>query len=226
MVSVKICGITNESDLSAAIRAGADRVGFILAPASPRYVEPRKVRPMAVNTYNMKYAPDRWVDVWLVGMFSTTGGPHTPDLDALLDGLPEAAAVQLHGKEAPDDVALLKKRFPRITLVKAIGVSTAADLEQLKTFEAADRFLLDAKPPEGADREGGHGVAFDWRVLEGFESPKPWILSGGLTPENVAEAIRVTGAKAVDVSSGVEARPGVKDPAKVKAFIEAAKAAG
>jgi phosphoribosylanthranilate isomerase len=225
MVSVKICGITNESDLSAAIRSGADRVGFILAPASPRYVEPRKLRPMAVNTYNMKYMPDRWVDIWLVGMFSTTGGPHTPDLDALLDGLPEAAAVQLHGRETPDEVAFFKKRFPRITLVKAIGVSTAADLAQLSDYKAADRFLLDAKPPAGADREGGHGAPFDWRILEGFESPKPWILSGGLTPENVAKAIRITGATAVDVSSGVEARPGVKDPAKVKAFIEAAKAA-
>jgi phosphoribosylanthranilate isomerase len=110
-------------------------------------------------------------------------------------------------------------------VVKAIGVSTREDLEQVKDFKAADVFLLDAKPPAGADREGGHGRPFDWSILEGFDPGKPWVLSGGLTPENVAEAIRISGAKAVDVSSGVEASPGVKDAAKVKAFIEAAKGA-
>jgi phosphoribosylanthranilate isomerase len=225
MVSVKICGLTNESDLSSAIRAGANRVGFVIVPSSPRFVEPRRVRELAANVYNMKYDPDRWADVWVVGAFSLSGGPHTETLAGLLDGLPEAAAVQLHGKETPDDIAFLKKRYPRVAIVKAIGVSAKADLDQLQAFEAADMFLLDAKPPEGADREGGFGKTFDWSLLEGFDPGKPWILSGGLNPGNVAEAIRVTGAKAVDVSSGVEARPGVKDPAKVKAFIAAAKSA-
>jgi phosphoribosylanthranilate isomerase len=230
MVSVKICGLTNESDLESAVRAGASRVGFVIVPASPRYVEPRRVRELAANVYNMKYDPERWADVWIVATFSLSGSlsgaPHTEALDGLLVGLPEAAAVQLHGKETPDDLAYLKKRFPRIAIVKAIGVSSAEDLDQLKAFDAADMFLLDAKPPEGADREGGHGKPFDWSILEGFDPGRPWVLSGGLTRANVAEAIRVSGAKAVDVSSGVEARPGVKDPAKVKAFIEAAKAAG
>lgn len=230
MVSVKICGLTNESDLASAVRAGAHRVGFVIVPSSPRFVEPRRVRELAANVYNMKYDPDRWADVWVVGTFSLSGSlsgaPHTEALDGLLDGLPEAAAVQLHGRETPDDIAYLKKRYPRLSIVKAIGVSSKADLGQLGTFEAADMFLLDAKPPEGADREGGHGKAFDWSVLQGFDPGKPWILSGGLNPGNVAEAIRVTGAKAVDVSSGVEARPGVKDPAKVKAFIAAANSAG
>jgi phosphoribosylanthranilate isomerase len=226
MAIVKICGLTNESDLATAVRAGANRVGFVIVPASPRYVEPRRVRELAANVYNMKYDPEHWADVWIVATFSLSGGPHTEALDGLLTGLPEAAAVQLHGKETPDDVAYLKKRFPRIAIVKAVGVSSREDLDQLKAFEAADMFLLDAKPPEGADREGGHGRPFDWTILQGFDPGKPWILSGGLTPANVAEAIRVSGAKSVDVSSGVEARPGVKDPAKVKAFIEAAKAAG
>ncbi len=225
MTSVKICGITNESDLRSAIEAGADRVGFVLAPASPRFVSPRDLRPMAVNTYNMKYAPDRWTDVWLVGTFSASGGPHTEDLEHLLGGLPEAAAVQLHGKETPEEVAFLKRSFPRIKLVKAIGVGSREDLERAGAYPDADMILLDAKPPPGADREGGFGRTFDWTLLKGFDPGKPWILSGGLTPENVAEAIRVTGAKAVDVSSGVEARPGIKDPAKVAAFIAAAKRA-
>jgi phosphoribosylanthranilate isomerase len=226
MVNVKICGLTNESDLASAIRAGASRVGFVIVPASPRFVEPRRVRELAANVYNMKYDAERWADVWIVATFSLSGGPHTEALDGLLNGLPEAAAVQLHGKETPEDIAFLKKRFPRLAIVKAVGVSSKADLDQLKAFEAADMFLLDAKPPEGATHEGGHGKPFDWTILEGFDPGKPWILSGGLTPANVAEAIRVSGAKAVDVSSGVEARPGVKDPAKVKAFIEAAKSAG
>ena len=225
MVSVKICGLTNESDLAAAVRAGANRVGFVIVPASPRFVEPRRVRELAANVYNMKYDPDRWADVWVVGTFSLSGGPHTEALDGLLEGLPEAAAVQLHGKETPEDIAFLKKRFPRLSIVKAVGVSTKEDLDQLAAFEAADMFLLDAKPPAGADREGGFGKTFDWSLLEGFDPGKPWVLSGGLNPGNVAEAIRRTGAKAVDVSSGVEARPGVKDPAKVKAFIAAVRSA-
>jgi phosphoribosylanthranilate isomerase len=103
-------------------------------------------------------------------------------------------------------------------------VSAREDLEQVNAFTAADMFLLDAKPPPGADRAGGHGRPFDWSILQGFDPGKPWVLSGGLTPDNVAEAVRVSGAKAVDVSSGVEASPGVKDAAKVRAFVAAAKA--
>lgn len=226
MVSVKICGLTSESDLESAIRAGADRVGLVLVPQSPRAVEKSRAARMANKAYHMEYVPDRWVDVWVVANWSLTGGPHTAGLDQLVDKLPDIAAVQLHGKETPADVEAFKTIAPRVLVVKAIGVSTREDLEQAKAFTAADMFLLDAKPPPGADREGGHGRPFDWSILQGFDPGKPWVLSGGLTPQNVAEAIRVSGAKAVDVSSGVEARPGVKDLAKMKAFIEAAKAAG
>jgi len=225
MVSVKICGLTSESDLESAIRAGADRVGFVLVPTSPRYVDKARASLMANRAYHMEYVPERWVDVWVVANWSQSGGPHTTRLDEMVSRLPDVAAVQLHGKETPQDVAGFKALAPRVTVVKAIGVSTREDLERVKDFTAADMFLLDAKPPPGADREGGFGRAFDWSILEGFDPGKPWVLSGGLTPENVAEAIRISGAKAVDVSSGVEARPGVKDQAKVKAFIEAAKGA-
>ena len=226
MTSVKICGLTSESDLESAIRAGADRVGFVLAPKSPRFVDKTRAARMANKAYHMEYVPERWVDVWVVANWSLSGGPHTIELDQLVDRLPDIAAVQLHGKETPADVEAFKALAPRVAVVKAIGVSARQDLEQVTAFKAADMFLLDAKPPPGADREGGHGRPFDWSILQGFDPGKPWVLSGGLTPENVAEAIRISGAKAVDVSSGVEARPGVKDPAKVKAFIEAAKAAG
>jgi phosphoribosylanthranilate isomerase len=181
MVSVKICGLTSESDLESAIRAGADRVGFVLVPNSPRHVDKTRAARMANKAYHMEYVPDRWVDVWVVANWSLSGGPHTDQLDELVKYLPDIAAVQLHGRETPEDIDAFKRIAPRVTVVKAIGVST--------------------KDPG-----------------------KPWVLSGGLTPENVAEAIRISGAKAVDVSSGVEASPGVKDAAKVKAFIEAAKA--
>jgi phosphoribosylanthranilate isomerase len=224
MVSVKICGLTSESDLESAIRAGADRVGFVLVPNSPRHVDKTRAARMANKAYHMEYVPDRWVDVWVVANWSLSGGPHTDQLDELVKYLPDIAAVQLHGRETPEDIDAFKRIAPRVTVVKAIGVSTKEDLEQVKAFAAADMFLLDAKPPPGADREGGHGRPFDWSILQGFDPGKPWVLSGGLTPENVAEAIRISGAKAVDVSSGVEASPGVKDAAKVKAFIEAAKA--
>jgi phosphoribosylanthranilate isomerase len=225
MVSVKICGLTSESDLESAIRAGADRVGFVLVPTSPRFVEKTRASRMANKAYHMEYVPDRWVDVWVVANWSLSGGPHTTGLDQMVAKLPDIAAVQLHGKETPEDVEAFKHLAPRTTVVKAVGVSTREDLEQVKLFEAADMFLLDAKPPPGADREGGFGRPFDWSILQGFDPGKPWVLSGGLTAGNVAEAIRISGAKAVDVSSGVEASPGVKDAAKVRAFIEAAKGA-
>ena len=225
MVSVKICGLTNESDLATAIQAGADRVGFVIVPTSPRFVARRLLTRLAASTYNMQYA-ERWVDVWLVASWSLSERLFVDDLDELVGGMPEAAAVQLHGKETPEDVADFKRLVPQVSVVKAIGVATREDLDRAHAYEAADMILLDAKPPPGADREGGFGKPFDWSILEGFDPGKPWVLSGGLTPENVAEAIRISGAKAVDVSSGVEASPGVKDPAKVRAFIEAAKAAG
>ncbi|MDX1293904.1 MAG: phosphoribosylanthranilate isomerase, partial [Hyphomonas sp.] len=130
--------------------------------------------------------------------------------------------LQLHGSETPDRVAAIKARTG-MEVWKAIGVAEADDLMRAATFEAADRLLIDARPPRDADRAGGHGLPFDWTLLEGWTAPRPWLLAGGLTPENVADAIRRTGAPGVDVSSGVERLRGLKDRERVSAFINAAR---
>jgi phosphoribosylanthranilate isomerase len=221
MVSVKICGLTRESDIEDAIRAGADRVGFVVVRKSPRYVSLENLSLMANRTYHRRYGG--WAQTWVVTDWTAAERGPTDKFDALISELSEVYAVQLHGGETPEEVAEFKRRVPRVRVVKAIGVETAEDLEQVKAYRAADVFLLDAKPPKGADRQGGFGNSFDWSILKGFSPGKPWVLSGGLTPENVAEAISVSGATEVDVSSGVEASPGVKDAAKVRAFIKAAK---
>lgn len=132
--------------------------------------------------------------------------------------------LQLHGSETPERVAEVARRYG-LPVMKAIGVSDASDLAQIDQFsEVADQLLIDAKPPRDAVLPGGNGLAFDWRLLAGRKYwRKPWMLAGGLTPENVAEAIRMTGARQVDVSSGVESRPGCKDPDLIRAFIKAAR---
>lgn len=222
MTSVKICGLTRESDIEEAIRAGADRVGFVLVQSSPRRISPEDLAIFANRTYYRRLGG--WAQVWVVADWSSANRSPADRLDVLINELSEVHTVQLHGRETPEDVADFKRRVPRVKVVKAIGVEAAEDLKQVDDYRAADGFLLDAKPPKGADRQGGFGKSFDWSILNGFNPGKPWMLSGGLTPENVAEAIRISGAVAVDVSSGVEASPGVKDPAKVRAFVKAAKA--
>lgn len=216
MISVKICGITSESDLEMAIEAGADMVGFVLVESSPRYVPKDKAQALILR------AAERGAEPWVVATLAV------PFLDELVAETPEIAAVQLHGKESPAQVASFVRRHPLAPVIKAMGVASKRDLDEVAEYEAADAFLFDAKPPKGADREGGHGKSFDWSILKGFRvnDHEDWTLSGGLTPENVAEAIAKSGAAAVDVSSGVEKSPGVKDKAKVEAFIKAAKAAG
>jgi len=222
MVSVKICGLTSESDVASAIAAGADRVGFVLIPTSPRHVSFERASQL------VRLAVDAQADAWVVAGWSATRPEAQAALERFIADTPELGAIQLHGGETAADVADFAKRFPLAPIVKAIGISGRRDLEQVEDFPKADEFLFDAKPPKGAVREGGHGRSFDWSILKGFDpgDDREWTLSGGLRPDNVAEAIRISGARAVDVSSGVEASPGVKDPAKVRAFIEAAKAAG
>lgn len=216
MISVKICGLTSESDVEMAIEAGADLVGFVVVESSPRFVPFEKAQEL------IRLAADRGAEPWIVATVEI------PWLDKLVDETPEIGAVQLHGKESPAAVASFVKRHSLVPVIKAIGVTSKRDLDEAAEYEAADGFLFDAKPPKGATREGGHGRSFDWSILKGFRvhDHEDWTLSGGLTPENVAEAIRASGAHAVDVSSGVEKSPGVKEPAKVRAFIQAAKAAG
>ncbi len=216
MISVKICGLTSESDLEMAVEAGADMVGFVVVEASPRYVAKDNAQAL------IRRAAELGAEPWVVATLEV------PWLDDLVRETPEIGAVQLHGKESPAAVASFARRHPLVPVIKALGVVSKRDLEEVPEFEAADAFLFDAKPPKGATREGGHGRSFDWSILKGFRvnDHEDWTLSGGLTPENVAEAIRKSGAAAVDVSSGVEKSPGVKDKAKVEAFIRAAKAAG
>ncbi len=215
MVSVKICGLTREADVDMAVAAGADMIGVVIVDTSPRYVDFDKAQAL------IRRAAELGAEPWVVATMAV------PWLGRLIEETPEIGAVQLHGKETPGPVGWFAKRYPLVPVIKAMGIASPRDLAEAAEYEAADAFLFDAKPPKGADREGGHGRTFDWSILKGFRvnDHEDWTLSGGLTPENVAEAIRLSGAGAVDVSSGVEASPGVKDAAKVAAFIAAAKAA-
>ena len=211
-VRVKICGLRSPGDVAAAAAAGAAYVGFVFFPPSPRHLEPGAARAAALA------APDGLARVGL-----TVDAPDAL-LDALLVEVP-LDILQLHGREPPERVAAIRARFG-LPVMKAVGVAEAADLAALETQgRVADMLLVDAKAPKGAALPGGNGLAFDWRLIAGRRWPVPWMLAGGLTPETVATAVRLTGARQVDVSSGVEAAPGVKDPARIAAFTAAARGA-
>ncbi len=207
MTAVKICGIRTRKALGAAQQAGADWAGFVLVPESPRAVTPEQAEMLLASTGQVQ------------------GVALVADADDLLidavrlSGFP---VIQLHGRETPDRVADIKARTGA-EIWKAIGVAEVSDLGVAQDYEAADRLLIDARPPEGADRTGGHGQAFDWSILQDWQAPRPWLLAGGLTPASVASAIHATGAGAVDVSSGVESRPGVKDTGLIGEFIRNAR---
>jgi phosphoribosylanthranilate isomerase len=207
MTLVKICGLKDPDLVRFCAAEGAVWVGFVFAGASPRYVTPEAVRTLLLQ----------------IGRSTPVALVTDPD-DRLLASVIElrVPVIQLHGNETPERVAEIKT-MTGCEVWKAIGVAEAADLDRAGDYAAADRLLIDAKPPKDADRAGGHGLPFDWTILRGWESPKPWILAGGLTPENVAGAIAATGAPAVDVSSGVERMRGLKDRELVRAFLRAAK---
>jgi phosphoribosylanthranilate isomerase len=212
-VLVKICGLSTPETLAAALDAGADMVGFVRFPKSPRHVS------LEVGRALSRAARGRALRALLVV------DPDDADLAAAIDAL-DPDLIQLHGAETPERVAGIRDRTGR-PVMKALGIAAAADLSSLPAYAAvADRLLLDAKPPPGAALPGGNGLAFDWRLLAGLDPELSFMLSGGLTPETVAEAIRITGASAVDVSSGVERAPGVKDPDRIAAFVAAARGAG
>lgn len=210
MAEVKICGLTEAAHVAAAVDAGARFLGFVFFPKSPRGVTPEQAAVLAAEVP---------VGVARVGLFVD------PD-DALLDRVLSVVpldVIQLHGHETPDRVAEVKARFG-LPVMKAVGLSGPEDLAQLIDYGVvADMLLVDAKPPKDAVLPGGNGLAFDWRLLSGRRWLRPWMLAGGLTAENVAEAVRLTGAPVVDVSSGVESAPGVKDVARIRAFVAAAK---
>lgn len=206
---VKICGITDPADVAAALLGGARYLGFVFHGASPRHLT------LADAGWLAGAVPDGPVKVAL----TVDAG------DATLDAIVAAAPfdmLQLHGRETPARVAAVRARTG-LPVMKAVGLRDRDDLAALDAAEAvADMVLIDAKPPAGAARSGGHGVAFDWSLVAGRAWRVPWMLAGGLTPGNVAQAIRATGAPAVDVSSGVESEPGVKDGARIAAFLAAA----
>ena len=209
-VSVKFCGLTRPEDVAAAAEAGARYVGFVHFEKSPRHL---KADPMAALALQVPAG---------IAKVLLTVNASDALLDALLARVP-IDMLQLHGAESPDRVAELKARHG-LPVMKAIGVAEAADLAAIDRYAGvADQLLIDAKPPRGADLPGGNGLAFDWRLLAGRKYwPLPWMLAGGLTPDNVAEAVRLTGARQVDVSSGVESAPGVKDAGLMRAFAAAA----
>ena len=211
-VRVKICGLRTQDDLRAVADAGAVYAGFVFFPKSPRNLTIPEARALAIE------APVGLAKVALVVNAD----------DALLDAITDAVPLdmlQLHGSESPERVAAVRARYG-LPVMKAVGVADADDLARISDYEAvADQILLDAKPPKHADLPGGNGLSFDWRLIAGRSWAKPWMLAGGLTPDNVAEAIRLTGAQQVDVSSGVEAAAGVKDGALIRAFCQAAQSA-
>ncbi|UWQ49258.1 phosphoribosylanthranilate isomerase [Leisingera caerulea] len=212
-IRVKICGLSTPQDVAAAAAAGASYAGFVFFPKSPRNVSIEQAAALAVE------APVGLCKVAL------TVNATDAELDAITAAVP-LDMLQLHGKESPERVAEVRRRYG-LPVMKAVGIADAADLPQITEYEqVADQLLIDAKPPKEADLPGGNGLAFDWRLLAGRKYwQKPWMLAGGLTPDNVAEAIRMTGARQVDVSSGVESAPGDKDAALIENFTKAAHAA-
>ena len=209
--SVKICGLSRSEDVSAAVDAGAAYVGFVFFEKSPRHVSLETARALALDV------PVGIAKVGLVVNASDAA------LDALIEAVP-LDVLQLHGSEDPERVTAIKDRYG-LPVMKAVGVADESDLVALDVYaHVADQLLVDAKPPKGADLPGGNGLSFDWRLITGRRWPVPWMLAGGLTPETVAEAVRLTGALQVDVSSGVESAPGVKDANLIHAFVSAAKA--
>jgi phosphoribosylanthranilate isomerase len=207
---VKICGLKTEEALAAALAGGADYVGLVFFPPSPRNVTPAVAKALAARARGRAKIVALMVD---------------PD-DALIAEVVASAApdlIQLHGHETPARVAEIRTRWG-IPVMKAVPVETADDARAARQFSpAADLILFDALAPADSARPGGNGAPFDWRTLLGVTEGIPFVLSGGLTPDNVAEAIRLTGATTVDVSSGVESRPGEKDPELIRRFLRAAK---
>ena len=208
--AIKICGLKTAEAIDAAIHARADYAGFVFFPPSPRNLSPRDAAPLAARAEGR---------IARVGLFVDAADEVNGDAihAARLD------AIQLHGKETPERAAQLKARFA-LPVWKALSVASADDVARAAAYAGAvDLVLFDAKTPKGT-LPGGMGLSFDWRLVANWKGPVAWGLAGGLTPDNVAEAIRLTGAPLVDTSSGVESAPGVKDESKIAAFCAAVRA--
>ena len=209
-IQVKICGLTTPDVIDAAAAAGAVYGGLVFHPNSPRFVALEKARALGERMRG------RLKSVALVCDMD----------DAGIAALVQTVApdfLQLHGSESVSRTAEIRARFG-LAVIKALPVGEAADLAAASEYEkVADMLMFDAKPPKGAARPGGHGAAFDWKILAGRSFRKPWLLAGGLDPDNVARAIELSGAELVDVSSGVESAPGVKDGARIAQFVAATR---
>ncbi len=208
----KICGLTTAEAVEAAAKAGAAYIGFVFFPKSPRNLSLAEAEVLALA-----------VPPGIVKVALTVNAD-----DALIDDIAALPIdmLQLHGAETPARVAEVKARTG-LPVMKAIGVADADDLDRIADYGGvADQILVDAKPPKGGEVPGGNGLAFDWRLIEGRNWTGPWMLAGGLDPDNVTTAARLTGAAQVDVSSGVESAPGVKDIERIRAFMKAALDSG
>lgn len=208
-IRVKICGLKTEADVAAVAASGAAYMGLVFFAKSPRHLSLPEARNLALA------AP-----VGLAKVALTVNADDTT-LDAIVEAVP-LDMLQLHGAETPERVAEVRARYG-LPVMKAVGVADEGDLAALFDYSlVADQILVDAKPPKTADLPGGNGLSFDWRLVAQRRWLRPWMLAGGLTPQNVAQAIRLTNARQVDVSSGVETAPGQKDAALIRAFVKAA----
>jgi phosphoribosylanthranilate isomerase len=211
-VLIKICGLKTPAALDAALEGGADMVGFVFFRPSPRHVGFEAARTLSQRVRKR------------AAKVAVTVDANDELLKSCIDAL-QPDLLQLHGRETPERVAVIRSHF-RLPVMKALPIAERADLSQIRLYDkVVDRLMFDARAPRGATRPGGFGTAFDWHLLENLSLPVPYFLSGGLDPDNVAEALRITRADGVDVSSGVEKYPGEKDVEKIRTFIRAARAA-
>lgn len=219
---VKICGVRTTAHALAAVRAGADLVGFVFVPKSPRAIRPDDANDIVTEIKQMSF-DEGFALPKFCGLFVDAGEK------LLSEAAPFLSHFQFHGHEDAERVAEIRAEFG-LEVIKAIGVAEASDFLAVAGFaEAADMLIFDTRPPKGAPLPGGNGEAFDWSILKHYQAETPFLLAGGLNPQNVAKAIKAakghTAFAGVDVSSGVELKPGDKDEALIAAFVKAAKAA-
>lgn len=209
-IDVKICGLKTPEAIDAAVKGGASMLGFVFFPKSPRAITPMEAKA------RLALVPDGVTKVALLV------NPDDFEVGAICRQLP-FDMIQLHGSETPERVAEIKS-ITGLEVMKAVGIENADDIARAHSYEAvADRILLDAKAPKDATLPGGNALSFDWTLISGETWAKPWVLAGGLSAENLAEAVKTSGADFVDVSSGVEDAPGEKSPEKIREFLALAK---
>ena len=213
-MDIKICGLKTEDALEATIAGGASHAGFIFFPKSPRYIDPEAAAPLAARAKEAGVMP-----------VAVTVDADDAFLDAIVAAM-RPGMLQLHGKETPERVAELKARHG-LPVMKALAISTADDLAKRQPYEGiVDRFLFDAKPPKGSELPGGNAVSFDWSLLARLPADVDYLLSGGIDAKNVGEAIAIANPPGLDLSSGVESAPGVKDVGLIEAFFATVRALG